>query len=129
MPQYMRRLGTQFNGPFDAEAYDRNPQEYALFDTLEDLLATYEHLNVKQEREEMVASYNLTNNLAMNGDDKLQSIRNAVAILPPNLFVMYKGNKQPKLADVEAIVGFKVSSAMLQEAMSYDEVPDESKAA
>jgi hypothetical protein len=129
MPLFMRRLGTQLNGPYDVDAYDRNPSEYQLFETEEELLASYGLVDKKAEQEAITAVYTKDNNLAMGDEHKMQSIRNAIAILPPNLFVMYKGKSQPKLADIEAIVGFKVSAKMLQEAMGSDEVIDESTAA
>ncbi len=46
----------------------------------------------------------------MSLENKLQSIRNACAILPPNL----KVNGQHTLANVSAICGFQVSPAQLE---------------
>jgi len=51
-------------------------------------------------------------NLKMNYEDKLLSIKNAVAILPPNLQV----SGRHTAGNVSAICGFKVDEAMLSEA-------------
>jgi hypothetical protein len=123
----MRRLGTQLNGPFDKDAFDRAPEEYMLFETEEELLASYDSVNKQAETDALKNLANVNNVLLMNGEDKIQSICNALKILPPNLFIKYQGKLQPKLSDVEAIVGFKVSAAQLKEAMDKnDGVIDES---
>lgn len=51
-------------------------------------------------------------NMKMNEEDKLYSIQNAIAILPPNL--MKDGRHS--IGNVSAIVGFKVSEELLARA-------------
>jgi hypothetical protein len=122
----MRRLGTELCGPFDADIYSNNSEEYAVFNTEEELLASYKKLDVQKEQKDISYKDHIANNLVMKEEDKINSIKNAIKILPPNLFITYQGRKQPKLSDVEALVGFKVSAAQLKDAM--DEVSDESEA-
>ena len=117
MPLFMRRKGTQFNGPFDPDIFENDPTEYETFDRLEDLLEVLGVVDVKQEQNTIRKVEAQKNNLSMSEDDKLSSLVNAINILPPNLFVNYQGKKQPKLSDVEALVGFKVSAKQLQAAM------------
>lgn len=122
MPLFMRRKGTQFNGPFNPDVYENDPTEYETFDRLEDLLESLGIVDVKQEQNEVRQVNAQKNNLSMNEEDKMASLVNAINLLPPNLFITYQGKKQPKLSDVEAIVGFKVSAKQLQAAM--DKIED-----
>ena len=110
----MRRVGTQFNGPFNPDIYENDPSEYETFDSLADLQEAIGIVDVVKEQNEVRQVNAEKNNLSMGEEDKLASIRNAVKILPPNLFITYQGKKQPKLSDVEAIVGFKVNAKQLQ---------------
>ena len=114
MPLFMRRVGTQFNGPFNPDIYENDPSEYETFDSLEDLQEAIGIVDVVKEQNEVRQVNAEKNNLSMGEEDKLASIRNADKILPPNLFITYQGKKQPKLSDVEAIVGFKVNAKQLQ---------------
>jgi hypothetical protein len=50
--------------------------------------------------------------MGMNFDDKLQSMRNAIAILPPNMTIAGKHTRE----NVQAIVGFLVDENMLDRA-------------
>lgn len=51
--------------------------------------------------------------LRMNNEEKIYSMRNAIKILPPNL---KDSQGRHALKNVEAIVGFKVSEDMMEEA-------------
>ena len=51
-------------------------------------------------------------NFRMGYEDKIQSMRNAIDILPPNLVV----DNKHVIGNVEAICGFKVSQEMLDSA-------------
>jgi hypothetical protein len=113
MPQFMRRKGTSFEVDYIEEAYKDNPSWWEIVEPElvgKQALAAATEVE-KQQIEDGIAG------LSMTEHDKLQSILNAVKILPVNTYIKYKGNPQPKLSDVEAVVGFKVSIEQLQSAM------------
>jgi hypothetical protein len=53
--------------------------------------------------------YETDNNMRMNDDDKVRSMKNAVMILPPNLIVNGRHTKQ----NIQAICGFIVTDSMM----------------
>lgn len=50
--------------------------------------------------------------LSLNYDNKIQSMKNAIKILPPNMIV----NGRHKVENIQAICGFSVSEQMMDEA-------------
>jgi len=112
----MRKKGTQIVCPYDAVKF----KEYGWYEMYEPLIQKETiAVKIEEEKKEIVEEKRSGFN-HMNDEDKIQSIKNAIAIIPPNIFVNYQGRMQPKLSDVEAIVGFKMNSKMLQEALNFN---------
>jgi hypothetical protein len=113
MPKFMRRIGTSFEVDYIEEAYKDNPSWWEIVEPKQ--IGKLEEVAVleveKKQIEDGIAG------LSMTEHDKLQSILNAVKIIPHSTYIKYKGNMQPKLSDVEAVVGFKVTIEQLQQAL------------
>ena len=110
MSQLMRRKGTTVVIPFVQRVVDDHPGWYEIVNN-DEVTAEVQKEAVIEQKEQKVAE-----GLSLKETDKVQSIVNAVKILPPNNFVTYKGRLQPKLSDVSAVCGFEVKNAQLDEA-------------
>lgn len=108
----MRKKGTQIVVPYDAEKF-KELGWYEMFEpTKKPSLA-----EIEKEKQEKDNAFKQSRNLTMTEEDKQISVINAVKILPPTSWIIYKGDKQPKLSDVEAICGFKVTAEAVKAAV------------
>ena len=112
MSQFMRKKGTQIVVPYNEDKF-KNLGWYEMYDVKKK--PTVEE--IQKEAETVVIDRAKANNLSLTEDDKQMSVINAVKIIPPNTWVTFQGKRQPKLSDVEAVVGFKVSSDMVKQAL------------
>ena len=112
MSQFMRKKGTQTVVPFN-EAKFKELGWYEMYDPKKKITVQ----EVQKEAEQDVVERAHERNLMLGDEDKQLSVVNAVRIIPPNTWVTFQGKRQPKLADVEAVVGFKVTSDMVKQAL------------
>jgi len=71
---------------------------------------------VEKFNDEVPSTIESYNGMKMDASDKIQSMQNAIKILPPNMVVDGRHLKE----NIEAICGFKVLDEMMDEA--YDDV-------
>jgi hypothetical protein len=62
-------------------------------------------LKTEAKEQRFEEAHEFRNKLFMNDEDKLQSMRNAIAILPPNMVINGRHTKE----NIGAICGFKVT--------------------
>jgi predicted translin family RNA/ssDNA-binding protein len=69
---------------------------------------------VEKFNDEVPSTIESYNGMKMDASDRIQSMQNAIKILPPNMVVKTTGRHMQE--NVEAIVGFKVSDEMMDKA-------------
>ena len=69
---------------------------------------------IETHSEDIASTVDSYNGMRMNIEDQVQSMRNAIKILPPNLITDGRQAKE----NVEAICGFKVDAVMMD--MAYE---------